>query len=45
MSQKRLNLLEIITIKPGRDAKLKEILTSKVIPGIRKRLPDFKWRI
>lgn len=45
MAKQKLFIMVVDMIKPGRDAKVKEIMTRKVIPAVRKQLPDFKWKL
>ncbi len=45
MAERSLRIIVTDTIKPGRDARMAEIMRDKLIPALRKQLPDFKWTV
>lgn len=45
MAERTLHIIVTDTIKPGRDARMAEIMHDKIVPAIRKQLPEFKWKV
>jgi len=45
MPDQSLNILIIESIKPGREKIIEEIMKTRLIPALRKQLPEFRWKI
>lgn len=45
MAERKLRIIVTDTIKPGRDAQLGQIMRERLIPALRKQLPEFKWTV
>jgi hypothetical protein len=45
MAERKLNIMVTDIIRPGKEAVVEQILKEKLIPALRKQLPNFKWKI
>lgn len=45
MADRKLHMMVTDIIIPGKEAVVEKILKEKLIPGLRKQLPNFKWKI
>lgn len=45
MAKRKLNIMVTDTIKPGKEDVIVGLMKNKVMPALRKQLPDFHWRV
>ena len=45
MAKRKLHIVVIDSIKFGKEATVGRIIKTKLIPALRKQLPNFKWKI
>jgi len=45
MAQPVLNILVIESIKVGKEKIIEDIMKTRLIPALRKQLPEFRWKI
>lgn len=45
MAERKLHIMVTDIIRPGKEPVIEQILKEKLIPALRKQLPNFKWKI